>query len=83
MFFMPGIYFLLTSYLFMRIFKKYRPEIDKEPDYDEIHRKLIEQRKAEAASEEERERVFDDAAGLLIEKQTEAESRKKNKKTRR
>ena len=27
----PGTYALLTSYLFMRVFKKYRPEIDKDP----------------------------------------------------
>ena len=27
----PGIYFYMSSYLFMRIFKKYRPEIDAMP----------------------------------------------------
>ena len=32
-----GFYAMLASYLFIRVFRKYHPEIDKDPDYDNLH----------------------------------------------
>ena len=43
----PGIYAMLSSYLIMRVFKKYHPEIDKDPmlEIAEIEAKKAEERR--------------------------------------
>lgn len=43
----PGIYGMLASYLIMRVFKKYRPEMDKDPilELQEIEQKRAEEKR--------------------------------------
>ena len=48
LFAVPGIYAMLSSYMIMRVFKKYRPEIDKDP--------RLEIAEIEASKAEERRR---------------------------
>ena len=46
-FFIPGIFGMLSSHLIMRVFKKYRPEMDKDPilEIQEIEAKKAEERR--------------------------------------
>jgi len=46
-FLIPGIYAMLSSYLIMRIFKRYRPEMDKDPilEIQEIEAQKAEERR--------------------------------------
>ena len=48
LFAVPGSYAMLSSYLIMKVFKRYRPEMDKDP--------LLEIQEIEAKKEEERRR---------------------------
>jgi uncharacterized membrane protein YesL len=49
----PGIYAMLSSYMIMRVFKKYRPEMDKDP--------RLEIQEIEAQKAEERRRLGKDS----------------------
>ena len=44
----PGVYAMLASYMIMRVFKKYRPEMDKDPrlEIQEIEAQKAEERRA-------------------------------------
>jgi len=48
----PGIYAMLSSYMIMRVFKKYRPEMDKDPrlEIQEIEAQKAEERRNRAIS---------------------------------
>jgi len=55
LFAVPGIYAMLTSYMIMRIFKRYRPEIDKDPRLEiaEIEARKAEERRKRSTSDKE------------------------------
>ena len=48
----PGIYAMISSYMIMRIFKKYRPEMDKDPvlEIQELEAKKAEERRLQGIS---------------------------------
>jgi len=58
LFLVPGIYAMMSSYMIMRIFKRYRPEMDKDPvlELQEIEaQKAEERRQRSMAAQEENE----------------------------
>ncbi|GHV38600.1 hypothetical protein FACS189490_00780 [Clostridia bacterium] len=76
-----GLYSLATSYLFIKRFKKYRPEIDAEVDYEALREKLRQERADESGEQTAEDApVFSDAAGLLIERRAADEAAKEKKR---
>jgi len=71
LFMTPGIYGMLASYLIMRVFKKYRPEMDKDPV---LELQEIEQKRAEEKRRRELGLGFTaEADGNIIEEKFEEE----------
>jgi len=74
----PGAYAMLSSYMIMKIFKKYRPEMDKDPvlEIQEIEAQKAEERRRQsfgykAENAEEPEEPMDDIVAIVKQRESE------------
>jgi len=58
----PGVFCFLTSFFFMKIFKKYNPEIAPDPTYDDFKPILTLEEEAEQNRREAEQRAMEEAA---------------------
>jgi len=73
--FIPGIYAMLASLMIMRIFKKYRPEMDRDPilEIQELEAKKVEERRRQNISMIEESINTDTDEEIVIEETKETE----------